>query len=180
MNATTSKPRRVFSPLSKEERSKRHAAMFDLVVSGFNERTIVQLWRGKYGAGEPLSSIRRLIERVREELLELSKSNREVERQKAIQRLTRRINKADVAGKFGAANNAEKLLAEIQGTLEPVHVRVDVVATVKGAIEQVVGGYTPEQLSAILAGELPATASSPPVLQAHGEEVLASSASEEP
>lgn len=151
--------RQARSPASDEERRQvvydirdvreQMDAVEQLLVAGIPvsriEKEAKQRW--KLTAGRT----KRLIDRVRQRWAEESRAERPHWKAQAIRRLYGHIAKARGEGQWNAVAAFERLLAEMQGTKEPVEIQLNVDATVTEAALHVVSRLTPERRAQIVA-----------------------------
>jgi hypothetical protein len=67
----------------------------------------------------------------------------------AIKRIIGHIAAARAAKQYSAVSSLERLLAQIQGTMEPIEIHVNLDATVRESVLHVVAEMTPERLRAM-------------------------------
>lgn len=125
----------------------------------------------KLGRIEPLRLTEAQVESVRaevlDELLALDREALPLLKQKQVQRLHGHISKAEKAQSWNAVASLERLLAQVQGTLEPLQVNVHVDAQVRDAVAGVLGSMSAAQLDALLTtGELVPDDAAPAALPA--------------
>jgi|SRR5271166_4991444 len=161
------KPRTV--PVTKGELLYREMWVENLLFDGTSHEKVVSLARRPRGpvftegprTGMLISDGRppglgigrdatlRTIQRVIDKLVRQSEADRPRNKLYAIQRLYRHMREAKRAGKWSTVLGCERLIADIQGTREPL--RLDINLSVNMALMAVVGNLTGEQRDALLA-----------------------------
>jgi hypothetical protein len=101
------------------------------------------------GLGIGQTSTEKYIRRVRERWLMEAEASRPNDKANAVNRLMQSMRDARRAGKWSAVLGFERLIADIQGTREPL--RVDLNMNVNTALMNIIGSYTDEQRDSILA-----------------------------
>lgn len=151
--------RQARSPASAEEQRQVVYDMHDvreqmdaveqLLVAGIPVSRIEKEAKQRWGL--TAARTKRLIDRVRARWAEESRAERPHWKAQAIRRLYGHIAKARGEGQWNAVAAFERLLAEMQGTKEPVEIQLNVDATVTEAALHVVSRLTPEKRAQIVA-----------------------------
>jgi hypothetical protein len=144
--------------LSRLEHAERKKLMHQLVLNHVPFDSITQTFRNRYQTSVSVAAIRRLKDLVERELIDMDRELIPLLKQKQVSRLHEHIIKAKAANSWNAVVSAERLLAQIQGTLVPLQINVNVEATVRESVAHVLGGFSKAQLMALLTtGDLPGT-----------------------
>jgi hypothetical protein len=128
---------------------KRTEFIENLLVAGISPSRIARAAREQLGMKS--SSVNTYIDRIRERWAEEERGSRPYYKQQAIRRIYGHISQARAEKNWSAIAQLEKLLADIQGTKEPITVQIDVDATVKEAALHVIANLTPERRQALIA-----------------------------
>lgn len=99
--------------------------------------------------------VRAAMREAEEKILGLAREPKERVTGRQLFRLEQLRNKAERAGKFQAAIQAEAQIARIRGTYAPVQVVVAAEERVRRAVDQAFGGMSRDQLLALARGERP-------------------------
>lgn len=139
--------------ITPAEKHRRLKIVEELWYRGLPERGIkealaaaVQEGKLEYSVGP--STLRRLIAKVRERIEAEHESNRGVWKAQAITRISREIRDATAKNQWGAVVGLERLLADIQGTREPI--LVDVNVRVQAVVVRVIANMSKEQMDGLL------------------------------
>lgn len=130
-----------------EEVREQERAIGVLLTNAVDTHGIVTALRNKWGIGH--GRAHKLIERVRRQWIEDSQTNSYANKVEAERRLLDGIKRAREAGKWSAVASFERTLANIQGTLEPM--RIDVNVRQSGAIVEIMASMTGEELEQLAA-----------------------------
>lgn len=136
--------------MSVEERRKRLDFIEKLLVAGVNTGRIESACREAFNPPMPKTSVAKYIEQVRARWAEEERTNRVHYKAQAMRRLYGHVAEARKAANWAAVAQLERLLADIQGTKEPVEVQLNVDATVTEAVLHVVATLSPERRRAMI------------------------------
>lgn len=156
--------------VDKAERIERRQAMHQLIAHAIPRREVVDAMRAKFSMTQ--AATLRLHSMCITQMAEDEAERRPHYKAQAIRRLHAHVRDAKKRGNFTAIASLERLLAQIEGTLEPVEINVTLDATVRESIAVVLAHTTPERLTQLAdvaralreAGQLPALAA--PVVEA--------------
>lgn len=157
--------------VSPEARREQENEIERLLVAGVSQHRIEGAMLDRHQMTR--TSTRAVMARVRRRWAEEERGNRPHYKATAMRRLLGHIAEARVAKNFASVAQLERLLAEMQGTREPVEVNLNVETTVTEAALHVIGKLTPEKFRALVEEQkrLRALAATPKVLDVQGVEV---------
>lgn len=135
--------------VSPEQRRERELEVERLMIAGVSQTRIEGAMRDRHGIGK--SSVHSTMARVRRRWAEEERENRPSYKNTAMRRLLGTIAESRSAKNFAATAQLERLLAEMQGTREPIEMNVNVETTLPEAALQVAAQLTPEKFAAIVA-----------------------------
>lgn len=134
--------------VSLVEVRKRTEFIENALVAGISASRITRAARDQFGM--PAPSVKNYIARIRERWAEEERDSRPFYKQQSIRRIYGHISAARAEKNWSAIAQLEKLLADIQGTKEPIAVQIDVDATMKEAALHVIANLTPERRRALI------------------------------
>lgn len=154
-----------------QEQLERSMAIEQLLIAGVSRSRISTLMAQRYGLTD--GQVRGHMERIKARWISEEKENRAMYKETAMRRLYGHIAEAKKAGNWASVAQLERLLAEMQGTREPVEVAVNVGSTVVEAAAHVLSGLTPEKIAALVSEQrrLLALAEGKPVIETTAEPV---------
>lgn len=131
-----------------EERRERDDAIERLLVAGLNRTRINSAMAERYGMSR--SAVDNAIRRVRARWVEEERENRPSYKAAAIRRLVGHVAEARQAKNWASVAQLERLLAEIQGTREPMEVQVNLDISLPEAAMRVVAALPPDRFRALI------------------------------
>lgn len=134
--------------VSRAEQGERRKLMLDLIANRAGKEETLGIMRETFSMTEQASD--RLRRRVEAEIVEDGRELLPIVRAKQVSRLNATILRARKAGSWNAVVAAERLLAQIQGTLEPTRVDVNIDATVREAVVHVMGGMSENEIAGLM------------------------------
>lgn len=152
-----SKPGHVTVHVDATTSRKRREAMSSLLASGASEDQIVnafgllKLPNGDPGFNMGEAATLRLMNEVRDHMLERDRANKKMATTYAVQRHLKHIQNASAKGAYSAVAMLEKNLAHLQGTL--VH-RVEITTDIPRQLLAVLGNMDPEEAKQLIAEEV--------------------------
>lgn len=135
--------KRVVTP---SDRAKRETLIEELWFQCVDERRIIAIAKRELDIGPTATRV--VLARVRERCQREHEENRVAWKHQAVERISREIRDAKKESAWGAVASFERLLADIQGTREPL--RVDVNVAVNQAVVHVIGSMSAEQMQLLL------------------------------
>ena len=134
---------------SVAQQRERSTAIEQLLISGVSRSRIEGLMRERYEMSS--GAVRGVIERVRRRWAEEERESRLHYKEMAMRRLYGHIAEARKAANWPAVAQLERLLAEMQGTREPMVVEVNASALLTESAAHVLSQMTPERRGALIA-----------------------------
>jgi hypothetical protein len=159
------------SNVSAAERQERSEAVERLLIAGVSPLRIKALVYERFGMSD--GAVHGVVERVRERWRREEADSRATYKATAMRRLYGHIAEARASKHWPAVAQLERLLAEMQGTREPVEVAMNITATLGESAARVVAQLTPEKMAALIAEQrqLRALAAGRQVIETTGVEV---------
>lgn len=158
--------------LTAEQRRERSEAIERLLIAGVSPNRIKTLAQTQYGMSE--GATRGVVERVRRRWAAEEQDTRATYKATAMRRLYGHIAEARAAKHWPAVAQLERLLAEMQGTKEPMEVALNINAALGESAARVVAQLPPEKLAALIAEQRElrrlAAAATKPVVDTTGTE----------
>lgn len=148
MRPATAAERRV-TYVSPEQRRERESEIERLMIAGVSQSRTENAMRDRHGMSR--HAVQSAMRRVRQRWVEEERENRPSYKNTAMRRLLGSIAEARGAKNFAAVAQLERLLAEMQGTREPIEMNVNVETTLPEAALQVAAQLTPERFDALVA-----------------------------
>jgi|TARA_Y100000034_G_scaffold126671_1_gene178229 hypothetical protein len=151
----------------------RHQQVSTLIAQGVPNQAIQAAMRQEHGMSATQTD--RLVSQVYQEWGDEDADRRPHLKQSAVRRMHNHINNARKAKAWGAVMQGERLLAQIQGTMEPTEVRVNVDAEVRESVMVLLSQLPQDRIDAMAqraldlrrAAQLPA----PTIVDAEAEPV---------
>ena len=137
------------SRISKVEQLERRKVLIGLMVNRIDPLEVERQMHDRFGM-KP-RQVKRLQRELERDLQEEGKELLPLLKAKAVNRLHAHIIKASRDASWNAVSSLERVLADIQGTREPVQVNVRVDARVQEAVVHLLSSVPPEQLDALAA-----------------------------
>lgn len=125
------------------------------------------------------NAINALVPHVFKEWADEDTARRPHQKRAAVKRMHSHIAAARAAKNWNAVASLERLLAQMQGTLEPIEINVNLDATIRESVINVVAMASPERIRDLAthalrmrrAARLPLPAPPPAEVEAAGEEI---------
>lgn len=143
-------PRRA-QPLSPAQEKKRRATIGALLANCLSERDIVAACldpKAELGFARA-SQVRRAIVAMKDEWAQQDVEQQGRNKAAATRRVLTHIQRAVAEKKWAPVAQFERLLAELQGTLEPIRIEVDVTQAQRAALAGAIAAMNPEQVIAL-------------------------------
>lgn len=142
--------------VSPEEAASRRAAILGLLSNHVDRDEIVLQMRGRFNGSRlndgtqttsmTKAAVHRLVREVESQFHELDKEQLPLVRQKQIARIRDDIRLARKDKSWNAVAALERLLAQVQGTLEPPTLNINVNAEIRDSVSGVLAQMTPEAI----------------------------------
>lgn len=139
------KTRGTYAPrLTGAARADARKTLLELMLNRLPRHDCERVMQGKHGVSrQQMLSLTREVEAA---LLEQDRELVPLLKQKQVERLHRHIVRASADKSWNAVVSAERLLAGVQGTLEPVQVQVSVDVSTRDAVTRVLASLPAERV----------------------------------